>query len=502
MSRIAVAVAGVALIAAVQGPASAVWPAAPQSIPPRAIPPRAASARVTAVGGHAARTWLARVAAASAPRVAPSSRPTSKPSTKPSSKPSHKPSGRPKQSNQTQAPTPVAEMPGPTQDCPGTQALPRSSITQTPWAQNALDFSSVWGLSEGQGITVAVVDSGVDFNAQLRGRVTAFDLTSTGQGNPEWADCVGHGTAVAGIIAASNQQAEGFPFAGVAPAARILSVKVNSQESGSSALLAQGIVDAVIKGADVINVSICTGDSSQLRSAVEYAQHHNVVVVAAAGNDGSVDGDPFCGTAHGPYYPANYPGVLSVGSVGQTGALSSFSDTRTHVEVTAPGENITSAFPGGYQNDLNGTSFAAPFVSGVAALVRARYPRMPAAQVVARIEATADGTTGPGTGNGLVNPVQAVTAILGARSTRSIAPVAKPQRVSVSRTLPPDPTARTALAVAGGALMVAALAALGAVIIRYGRRRRWEAGRTQTPADGGAAGGRWPYGDPARRPGT
>lgn len=373
---------------------------------------------------------------------------------------------------------PVAEMPEPTPNCPGLPAASR--VTREPWAQQALGFSNVWPLTRGRGVTVAVVDSGVDFSRQLAGRVTALDLTGTGL-----ADCVGHGTAVAAIIAASDIRAQGMPFEGVAPAARILSVKVNSQDTGSALLLAEGIRDAVLAGAQVINVSITTADTAALRSAVEFALSANVVIVAAGGNDGT-------GTGTGPFYPASYPGVLSVGAVDSSGALAAFSDQQSHVAVTAPGVNVTSAFPGGYQQDsLTGTSYATPFVSGVAALVRSRYPWLSARQVVARIEATADGAAGPGTGHGLLNPVEAVTAILGGESAPSPSQSAAGP-VSVSRMLPPDRTARPALEAAGGSLGVAALAAIGAVVVRAGRRRRWRAGRERDSADGGAVGSSWP----------
>jgi hypothetical protein len=108
--------------------------------------------------------------------------------------------------------------------------------------------------------------------------------------------------------------------------------------------------------------------------------------------------------------------VLSVGAAGPGGALASFSDRRTPVGVIAPGVNVTSAYPGtfpdAYNQDQSGTSFAAAYISGVVALVRATHPRLNPAQVVARIEATARGSTGPGTGYGMVDPVRAVTAVL------------------------------------------------------------------------------------------
>jgi membrane-anchored mycosin MYCP len=123
------------------------------------------------------------------------------------------------------------------------------TLRDEPWAQRDLDMAGAWAVSQGHGVTVAVVDSGVDYSPQLAGRVSAIDLTGQGP-----RDCAGHGTAVASLIAASDARARGVPFYGVAPAARILSVKVNTGETGFSLLLAQGIRDAAIAGAQVINV--------------------------------------------------------------------------------------------------------------------------------------------------------------------------------------------------------------------------------------------------------
>jgi membrane-anchored mycosin MYCP len=424
-------------------------------------------------------TAAAPVTMAATPAAA-AGKPPAKPSPKPTSTPPPPPKPPP-----PLAPAPVASMPGPSQNCPASGAASR--VTHEPWAQQALGFSDVWPLTQGQGVTVAVVDSGVDFSSQLVGRVTARDLTGSGlQDCASNGATAGHGTEVAAIIAASDIQSKGVPFEGVAPAARILSVKVQSQDtqSGGSVILANGIDYAVRRGAQVINVSITTRNTPGLRAAVQFALRRNVVIVAAGGNDTA-------GAGVGPFYPASYPGVLSVGAVDATGALAPFSDQRSHVAVTAPGVNVTSAAPGGgyAQDDLNGTSFAAAFVSGVAALVRARYPGLSARQVVARIVATADGNSGSATGSGLVNPVEAVTAILGGSPAQGPSPSAAAP-VPVSRTLPPDRTARSALEVTAGSLGAAVLVILAAVVFRQGRRRRWRAGRARV--DGGPAGRPWP----------
>ena len=183
-------------------------------------------------------------------------------------------------------PAPVRGMPRPSANCVSQRG--RSRLTSEPWAQRALDFSSVWDLTRGQGVTVAVVDSGIDYTHQLAGRVTRTDLTG---GNGE--DCVPHGTEVASIIAASDARAKGIPFYGVAPAAHILAIRAEEQDTTrylSNAArrrvllnIANGIHYAVVEHANVINVSIQVSASyPALRAAVEFALRHNVVVVAAA----------------------------------------------------------------------------------------------------------------------------------------------------------------------------------------------------------------------------
>jgi type VII secretion-associated serine protease mycosin len=309
---------------------------------------------------------------------------------------------------QAALPADLAGLPGPVPGCPAQRGT--AAPAGVPWPQKELGFASVWGRTKGAGVTVAVVDSGVDANPQFGNRVISGPDLVAGKkpGIPVGADCVGHGTAVASIIAAAP--VNGVSFTGVAPAARILSVKISGTDTFPTSATPQGIMDAVQFGADVINLSLATPDDvPALRHAVEYALKHDVVVVAAAGND-----LPQQGT--GPYYPASYPGVLAVGAAGPGGVLAPFSDQHTPVAVTAPGVNVTTAYPGtfpdAYDPDESGTSFAAAYVSGVVALVRAAHPGLNPAQVVARIEATARGSTGPGTGHGLVDPVRAVAAVL------------------------------------------------------------------------------------------
>ncbi|MGH3239131.1 MAG: type VII secretion-associated serine protease mycosin, partial [Spirillospora sp.] len=292
------------------------------------------------------------------------------------------------------------------------QALP--VIRQLPWAQRTLDPKSVWPHSTGSRVTVAVVDSGVDADhpqlrdgAVLRGE--DFHLLGEYPGD---FDCASHGTAVASIIAA--RQASGVGFAGLAPDARILPVRVSDREVGEngdaeridSKVLARGIWYAVKSGAKVINLSLAgTAKNRYVDDAIRYARSKDVVVVAAAGN--ARQGES------GPVYPAGYPGVIGVGAVDQSGVLLSGSRTGPHVDLVAPGGNVLAAVRAGGHRYWDGTSVAAAFVSGAAALVRARWPELSADKVAERLKATATPTPGgPGSlayGAGLINPYRAVT---------------------------------------------------------------------------------------------
>jgi membrane-anchored mycosin MYCP len=337
-------------------------------------------------------------------------------------------------------------------------------VSGKPWPQERLRFQRVWRLTKGEGVTVAVVDSGVDAtHPQLAGVVVASeDLTAT---DPR--DCVGHGTAVAGIIAGRDLTGRGVPFLGVAPGARIVAIKETAGSDGEVSLLARGIRRAAELGAKVINVSVEAHDVPELKSAVDYAQSRDAVIVAAAGNvkqDGMVL----------PSYPASYPGVIAVGAASPDGKKSDFSNESTRVSVTAPGSAITSTWTGGgYRTDLDGTSFAAPYVTGVVALVRARHPELDYWQVKRRVERTAEGGGATGTGAGMVNPLLAVTAVLADAEDK--AGGGKP--VTVAKVVVPDSRTRgVAVGIAGGTVAVTGLVVFAAMMLPRARRRGWRAG--------------------------
>jgi len=236
-----------------------------------------------------------------------------------------------------------------------------------------------WGLDAvatvdrpGDGVTVAVIDSGVDADQpDLAGRVEpGIDLVD---GDDVADDGYGHGTHVAGIIAAESDN--GIGMAGIAPGARILPVRVLDDEgNGDYRRTAEGIRWAVDHGAQVLNLSVTLAhDDERVREAVAYAREHNVVMVAAAGNRRC----PEHGT-NDTVYPAAYPGVLGVGAAGESGQVAGFSSCGPWVDLVAPGVGIISITSAQARADecrgndgwclLTGTSEAVPFVAAAAAL--------------------------------------------------------------------------------------------------------------------------------------
>lgn len=366
-------------------------------------------------------------------------------------------------------PTAPAKPPPP--PCKTPPSFPASRIPTVPWAQTRLDFQKAWPFSKGKGVTVAVVDSGVNAqHPQLAGHVRGIDLTHTHN-----TDCFGHGTQVAGIIVAQDEQNAAHPvsFLGVAPEAHILSIKDQANDQGGDpALLAEGIKLAVQEGADIINVSATNTNYPALREAVLFAQRHDVLIVASAGNS-----TPEQKATEREEYPASYPSVLSVGSVGESG-LSSFSNTASRVDVSAPGDDITSTSGNGYVGRLQGTSYSAPYVAGIAALIKASKPDITAEQIKNRIIATADGSVGTGSGNGVVNPFQAVTAIGDFKATPAPSRQAVAQPIDIGGPPPVDHHARTVGGlVAATTLGLALLVVFGGVVAPIGARRGWRPGR-------------------------
>lgn len=268
-----------------------------------------------------------------------------------------------------------------------------------------LGMPSAWDLSRGSNLTVAVLDTGVDLDhPEFLGRVLpGWDFVNN---LPLAADDDGHGTRVAGVAAAGTDN--GIGVAGTAWSARILPVKVlDANGEGTDDDVASGITWAVDNGAKVINVSLGGPDDGMaLRDAVNYALARDVVMVAAAGNDSSGQG----------FYPAAYPGVVSVTATDAAGGFAAFSNYGPWTSVAAPGVGITSTswITGPFEayGKGSGTSFAAPIVSGIAVLLRSANPTWTQSQVGDQLRRTATdmGAAGfdPRYGYGWVNPSAAL----------------------------------------------------------------------------------------------
>ncbi len=318
---------------------------------------------------------------------------------------------------------------------------------------NDLNLQQVWEFTRGAGQTVAIIDTGVARHRLLPHLVPGGDYVHSGDGTD---DCDGHGTIVAGIVGAEPGSGRST-FSGIAPDATILSIRQSSNKfraaddkSGSGFgdvdTLAKAVRTAADMGATVINVSsvacLSTDDSLDdrpLGAALAYAVDvKNVVVVAAAGNvggpgqcpeqnpttDPTRPGQPDWDRVAVVASPAWYDDyVLTVGSVDARGAASAFSLAGPWVDVAAPGENIVSLDPDGEgllsslptsadPMPISGTSYSAPVVSGIVALVRSRSPELTARQVMQRIEETAHRPSAgwdPALGHGVVDALAAVS---------------------------------------------------------------------------------------------
>ncbi|MGO8769608.1 MAG: type VII secretion-associated serine protease mycosin [Mycobacterium sp.] len=421
---------------------------------------------------------------------------------------------------------PPSGSPGPGQPmeqrgpCTTSGAIPGSDPGAVGPSQAALNLSAAWQFSRGEGQLVAVIDTGVRPGPRLPNVDPGGDFVETTDG---LTDCDGHGTLVAGIIAG---QPGDDGFSGVAPAARLLSIRTTSAKfsprtpggdpqveraASDVATLARAIAHAADLGARVINISAITClpadrtvDQAGLGAAIRYAAvDKDAVIVAAAGNGGptgtaaggtsgtSCDSNPLTDLGH-PDDPRNWaavtsvsipswwqPYVLSAASLTPDGQPSKFTMAGPWVGIAAPGENIVSisnrdggglanALPDDHQQmmALNGTSYAAGYVSGVAALVRSKYPDLTAVQVVRRITATArGGARAPSNvvGAGGVDPVAALTWQLPAGNQPDASP-AKP--VAVPHGPAPRSTTPRTVAFAGTAALALVVGAVAAVARR------------------------------------
>jgi thermitase len=251
----------------------------------------------------------------------------------------------------------------------GYPKLPQSQVQFNQYLESAPVLKQQWALERIQAlplpqmdkdnsqILVAVLDTGIDQDHDdLYGRVMA-EINFTKSATTD--DIYGHGTHIAGIIVARNDNNLGIT--GLAPESRLVNVKV-ADDKGCCQIsaLADGIVWAVDNGANVINISIeMRESSSKLREAVDYAWSNGAIIIAAAGNDGNEI----------PVYPACYENCIAVTAIQQNGTLAPLANYGDWVDVAAPGFDIYSTLPNNIYGYKHGTSFATAYVSGLAALL-------------------------------------------------------------------------------------------------------------------------------------
>lgn len=234
------------------------------------------------------------------------------------------------------------------------------------WGLKTLNVPSAWTLSKGEGVKVAVLDTGVDHrhpdlvnNIECMANFTSDTRCAM--------DFSGHGTHTAGIVAAEDN---GIGVVGVAPKARLYIAKVLGDDKGGTfESVTNGVYWSIDNGVDIISMSLGAPIYDEgLHNAIKEAYEKNITVVAAAGNNGFMDGEVD--------YPAKYDEVISVGSINQDYSLSGYSSAGK-IEVVAPGNNIYSTYPGNSYAILSGTSMACPFISGVLALMIGKHKKTP-----------------------------------------------------------------------------------------------------------------------------
>ncbi|MDF6018450.1 type VII secretion-associated serine protease mycosin [Streptomyces sp. JH34] len=370
--------------------------------------------------------------------------------------------------------------------------FPSKKYAGRPWALQRVLMDELWEQSTGKGIRVAVIDTGVDVkNPQLTKAVDTGsginlldkDLKDENGNKLErgkengTTDLVGHGTKVAGIIAA--REAKGTGFTGLAPDATIIPIQQNDAEGhGTAETLATAIRHAVTKNADVINISQDTANAVKptplLEEAVNAALAKEIVIVASAGNDG-------LGGNVKETYPASYDGVLAVAASDRNNERAAFSQSGEFVGVAAPGVDMISTVPGGGHCADNGTSFSAPYVAGVAALIKAKHKNWTQEQIVAQIEQTAERSIAGHdrlVGWGVIDPVRALTEddkpieepVAHEGLSKGEAPV--PAALHLGETADARNARLATYVVVGGGVLVAAIA--GAAVAVRDRRRRQE----------------------------
>ncbi|MFY1700430.1 S8 family serine peptidase [Micromonospora sp. WMMA1923] len=277
-------------------------------------------------------------------------------------------------------------------------------VRSDQWHLNYLKATEAHRITQGEGVTVAIPDTGVDPHPDLRENLLRGTDIISGIDDGR-ADKSGHGTSMAGLVAAHGRGAN-LGALGIAPKASILPIRAKMDNKGGDIeYLADSIEWAIANGADVISVSAVSGTNTRLETSLRTAQQSNIIVVAAAGNRPD---DSFVG------YPASEPGVVAVGGIDREGNHATVSVTGPEIDVVAPAVDLYSTSYQGKYSKGTGTSGATAIVAGAVALIRAKYPSLPAREVVHRLTYTAVDKGPPGRddqyGYGVIDLVAALTA--------------------------------------------------------------------------------------------
>ncbi|MER7457111.1 S8 family serine peptidase [Micromonospora sp. NPDC126480] len=336
-------------------------------------------------------------------------------------------------------------------------------IRSDQWHLSYLNVAVAHQHSQGDGVIVAVPDTGVDPHPDLRNNLLAgIDLVNRGSGDGRH-DPHSHGTAMAGIIGAHGRPNR-LGALGIAPRAKILPIRTSDATNESEAdRLAAGIEYAVSYGADIISISGGGATSSRLSRAIRIAQTANVVIVAAAGNRP---------TDQGVIFPASAEGVIAVGGTDHIGNYASIAVAGPQIDVVAPAVDVyTTSIEGKYRRST-GTSNSTAIVAGMAALVRARYPHLTAEQVGKRLTSTAIDKGPPGRddqyGYGVIDIVAALTADLPPLGFEATTPDGSPPSPGSSQSQSKNESAATTRGLVTLGVIVVAGAAWA---IARGRRR-------------------------------
>lgn len=367
---------------------------------------------------------------------------------------------------------------------------PDDKVNAGTWQVTRLKPERAWPYATGKGITVAVIDTGVttgisDYYAE---EIEHYNYAD-GEPEQEGFDC-SHGTGVVGFINARKPEGSPRIYTGMAPDAEVISMralvhgpaddKEEEEKKEDLAPTIKGIKKAVELDVDIINISQAGSHTPAYAAAVTEAQDAGILIVASAGNSGPNGG---------PSYPAAYPGVVAVGSTDVNDRPSEFSQSAEEmpISVAAPGTEVLRLEPSGERGQAmgtaNGTSFSAPQVTGLAALIMERYPDLTAEQVKRRLETTADLPGGrsvpdPIIGYGVINPYRAMTDVM---ALEDPPPPTDPEK---GESHPPlkhpfdedrkDTATLVALGVGGGSILIVLVSLVISHSLPAGRDRKWK----------------------------